>query len=76
MDLPQGATPYAQVLTLQDLQPRAFVIGDLVTITLKDGSLTYGPNYTPDAAAKKFWEAMSLEYQIMLRWKAEHPDAR
>lgn len=29
----------------------------LVTIG-RDGALTYGPNYTPDAAAKLFWDAI------------------
>jgi hypothetical protein len=33
-------------------------LGDLVSIN-RDGTLTYGPNYTPDTAAKSFWEAMA-----------------
>ena len=33
--------------------------GFLVLIDLRDGILEYGPNYTPDEAAKRFWEAVS-----------------
>jgi hypothetical protein len=31
----------------------------LVTFNLDDGSMTFGPNYHPDEAAKIFWEAVS-----------------
>ena len=31
----------------------------LVSIAL-DGTITYGPNYTPDEAAKIFWNAISI----------------
>jgi len=48
----------------------------LVSISMNDGTLTFGPNYTPDAAARAFWEAISSDYRRMLRWKTEHPDAR
>lgn len=32
--------------------------GPLVTISLDDGSLTYGPDYMPDEAARTFWETI------------------
>ncbi|MFD8488672.1 hypothetical protein [Streptomyces sp. NPDC059712] len=32
--------------------------GPLVTIHLDDGRLEYGPGYTPDAAARRFWDAV------------------
>lgn len=32
----------------------------LVTIH-QDGTIEYGPNYTPDAAAKAFWDAVGVE---------------
>jgi hypothetical protein len=36
-------------------------------VTIKpDGTLEYGPNYTPDAAAKAMWSAISKEAQLML----------
>lgn len=41
----------------------------LVTLSMKDGSITYGPNYKPDVAAQAFWRAMSSEYQEFLAWK-------
>lgn len=43
--------------------PKELVIGtssDRVLVKIgPDGSLTYGPDYTPDEAAKAFWEAMA-----------------
>lgn len=33
----------------------------LVTIQLKDGAISYGKSYTPDAAAKIFWQALGKE---------------
>lgn len=33
--------------------------GPLVTIHLDDGRLEYGPGYTPDEAARRFWDAVS-----------------
>lgn len=36
---------------------QTITIGDLVSIA-PDGKITYGANYTPDAAAKQFWNAM------------------
>jgi hypothetical protein len=38
----------------------SIMIGSLVTIR-PDGTIEYGPNYTPDAAAKVFWDAIGLE---------------
>lgn len=34
----------------------------LVKITFEDRKLTYGKNYTPDAAAKAFWDAIATKY--------------
>jgi hypothetical protein len=33
-----------------------------VRIDLKDGTVTYGKDYTPDAAAKAFWDAITTKY--------------
>lgn len=48
------------------------------TVTLKapdawvtiahDGTITYGPGYTPDAAAKVFWDAVGLERKCRKDW--------
>jgi hypothetical protein len=50
----EGPIPYAK--------PTELVVGTasnpLVTIA-KDGTLTYGLNYTPDEAARAFWEMMA-----------------
>ncbi len=43
---------------LANLKPSAFTIGTIVTIGY-DGKLTYGPDYSPDAAAEQFWQAMA-----------------
>lgn len=45
----------------------------MVTISMKDGSITYGPHYKPDVAAQAFWRAMSSEYQEFLTWKQTQP---
>lgn len=34
----------------------------LVTISLVDGSIEYGPGYEPDATAGLFWEAITRVY--------------
>lgn len=39
----------------------------LVTISLKDGKVMYGKNYTPDAAAKAFWDAIGTKYPCETR---------
>src|SRR5882757_6078696 len=36
--------------------------GPVVTISLKDGTVTYGKNYTPDEAAKTFWGAATVMF--------------
>ena len=36
-------------------------LGTMVTISMEDGSITYGPNYKPDEAAKIFWDALGFE---------------
>ena len=48
----------------------------LVTINTTDGSITYGPHYKPDKAARVFWESLSQEYRVFLAWKAAHPDGK
>lgn len=47
--------------------PRTIVLMDpngnpLVTISLDDGTHTFGPNYKPDEAAKIFWEAVRFAF--------------
>jgi hypothetical protein len=59
-----GTTSSTFVLT----EPSFLVIdgpdGDmLVQISLKDGAVTYGKNYKPDAAAKAFWDAIPKNYK-------------
>lgn len=53
IDTPNYSTNFA---------PSSFVImqpqEELISIKL-DGTVKYGPHYTPDAAAKAFWEAVS-----------------
>ena len=44
----------------------------LVSISMKDGGLTYGPHYQPDKAAQIFWQSVSSEYAVCLKWKTEH----
>lgn len=31
---------------------------DLITVNLSDGDITYGENYTPDEAARMFWDSI------------------
>lgn len=33
----------------------------IVTVNLKSGAVKYAPNYTPDEAARVFWEALGKE---------------
>jgi hypothetical protein len=56
--------------------PTYLVIPGQVRISMKDGSIEFDPNYSPTAAARKFWEAMSQDYRDMLRWKVEHGERR
>ncbi|RIH58139.1 hypothetical protein D3C59_37070 [Streptomyces sp. SHP22-7] len=48
--------------TAMTVPPSQIVIdgahGPLVTIHLTDGRLEYGPGYTPDEAARRFWDAV------------------
>ena len=53
-------------------QPRYLTIAGQVQINLQDGSIKFEPGYSPDAAARIFWEAMSEDYRKMLKWKSEH----
>ncbi|AKZ60752.1 hypothetical protein SAM23877_p043 (plasmid) [Streptomyces ambofaciens ATCC 23877] len=50
------------VFSALTLPPSQIVIdganGSLVTIHLDDGRLEYGPGYTPDEAARRFWDAV------------------
>jgi hypothetical protein len=46
---------------LEDVEVGALAIGtrqEILVLIKPNGSLEYGPNYTPDAAATIFWEAM------------------
>ena len=38
----------------------------LVKIGFEDGKVTYGKTYTPDAAAKAFWDAIGTKYPCAL----------
>jgi hypothetical protein len=47
--------------------PVSFILPDaegqpMVTISLTDGTIEYGPTYEPDAAARVFWEAMQTMF--------------
>lgn len=53
-------------------QPRFLIIQNQVQINLQDGSIRFEPGYSPDAAARQLWEAISQDYRDMLKWKAEH----
>lgn len=49
------------------LPPMSFVLPGadgqpLVSISLTDGSIEYGPNYEPDEAARVFWAAMQAMF--------------
>ncbi len=50
-------------------QPIHYILGELVNINMANGNITYGQNYTPDAAAKLFWSTLSSEYKEFLKWK-------
>src|SRR5271157_1247405 len=39
--------------------------GTVIVAICSDGSLTYGPNYTPDEAAEVFWTNMALKKKGM-----------
>ena len=52
--------------------PTYLTLPGQVSINLQDGSMKFEPGYSPDAAARQFWEAMSQDYRDMLKWKAEH----
>ncbi len=56
--------------------PRYLIIHGQVSINLENGSMTFEPGYSPDGAARQFWEAMSEDYRRMLRWKAAHPEVK
>lgn len=82
MDQPPSAyvMPAPSAYSFQNTGPTSIVItrGNgiapeaMVTISLADGSITYGQNYKPDEAAQAFWKAISSEYGDFLKWKVEH----
>ena len=49
------------------------VIAELVRISLADRSIEYLDGYSPDEAARKFWEAITGEYN---RMKAENEELK
>jgi hypothetical protein len=59
--------PGSQVL-FTEVTTSAFLVIDgptgemLVKVSLKDGKIEFGKNYTPDAAGKAFWEAIGSKY--------------
>jgi hypothetical protein len=58
--------PIENILKIADANNNAIVM-------LKyDGTIIYGKNYRPNAAAKAFWKAMSAEYRDFLKWKSDH----
>jgi hypothetical protein len=57
---------------LEEDSNERFTIAGQVSINLQDGSMKFEPGYSPDAAARQLWEAISQDYRDMLRWKAEH----
>lgn len=47
-----------------DFRPTTWQLSDgkggfLVRIRLRDGTIEYGPNYSPAAAARVFWQAVA-----------------
>jgi hypothetical protein len=60
---------------IASMTPQKLIISNLVEIDMKDGSLKFLEGYTPEKAARVFWEALSEDYRKMLRWRAEHGDA-
>ena len=47
----------------------------LVTIHMATGEITYGKDYSPDAAAKVFWEAIGPKNPYILGMKKEWSEA-
>lgn len=44
--------------------------GTLIVGIRPDGSITTGPNYQPDAAAREFWDAVTRAAQAANPWEA------
>lgn len=42
---------------------------ELLRINMRNGKMTFGPEYSPDQAAMTFWNAVNREYQEFLAWK-------
>jgi hypothetical protein len=64
------ATDFTEATLLVFQSPQFLVIGgDLVTISLVDGSITFGPHYKLDEAAQAFWKGIIREYADFLKWK-------
>ena len=80
MDKPPEFTMPADTWSIKEVEPTSLtIVGDkgmLVTISLKDGGLTFGESYTPTEAARVFWGSMSGEYRKYLAWKAAHPEVQ
>jgi hypothetical protein len=67
MPLDQPPAIYAPVQTFQDNGPTLLIINGpknkvLVTISMKDGSVTLGEGVKADDAAKEFWKDIQLAY--------------
>lgn len=58
-------------IILGDIRASSLHIASLVSIDMKTGEVTYGSDYTPDAAAKAFWNALSSEYATFQSERAE-----
>lgn len=65
--------------SIKATQPTALTImsneGWSVSISMADGSITYGDGYKPEEAAKIFWEAIAYEYRDFKRWREERANA-
>ena len=71
LDLPPPPSAYEMPANdFKFVGPTHLIIGgDMVDLSLEDGSVKFGPTYTPDEAARTFWSAVSSEYQNYLVWK-------
>lgn len=72
ISIPRGGNASGAIMAMKIEGPNYLIITGQVKISLKDGSMQFEPGYSPDQAARQFWEAMSQDYRDMLKWKAEH----
>lgn len=57
-----SGNPYSfTVPSLATSSPSIYAANKLIVTIRPDGSIEYGEGYTPDAAAKAFWDAMGYE---------------